>query len=295
MSGKKKTKLPPPPTVSLPELKQHTALTPLKAQPSKRQRRKNAKIRGSEARTVRTGGRRIFTSLYPLSTLDGKMLAGEAAIEGDFWVVADFIYPNLVDAVAQPFTIPIEVLGETHDWTPDALLSLEDGTQILVETKPLIFFSPADDENPTLDDGLDDFDDDRDEIEEDDDDPALVALAYLDAWKAAAAERGVKFLAMTEAEVRLEPRFYNAKVMHRAMGSPLRTEVRDIAIAALVEGPAELTVAEFSGHLGDHRLSALLIAAHLDQEGLVRIDRTNFWSPKSSIQNLISHNGPAAA
>lgn len=269
-----------------------TRLTPVKAQPSKRMRRRPEQIRGSEARAVRTRGRRIYTGAHPLSSLDGKMLVGEAAIEQDFWVVVDFIYPNLANASAQPFELDIEFLGEIRKWTPDALLTLADGTQILVETKPLKELQPG------TEAGDEDSDDDAD-----DDEPAAqwadqlepgtpaYARARLDAWTQAADALGLKFLAMSEVEVRTEPRFYNAQVMHRAMGAPLPETERDMALAFLAGGPETLTVAELSEHLGQYAPSALLFACWFDRLGYVRLDRTDFFSPRSRMINLLGQAG----
>lgn len=262
----------------LPDLP-HVPATP---EPSKAQARKHAKVRGTEARRVRRRGSRIRTGSHPLKVLDNKMLVGEAGTEKALWPVIDFLYPNLVEAAAQPFQLDISIFGVAHRWTPDALLTFPND-QLIIEVKPLRELQPVEPEDP-LDEPENPFGDDLpDGIT-----PTQYARARIKAWEDAAAAQGCRFLAISEAEVRLEPRFYNAQIWHRSNGSRMPPDIRDAAIEHLANSPAELTIGELAPAFGTYRGSALLFACELDRLGYLCLDRGDFFSPRTRLTNRLA-------
>lgn len=226
------------------------------------QRQKHVTIRGSAARTVRSRGRDIYTTDIPLTRLGNQVASGEGLLEGDAWTLLDFLYDDISDFVAQPFSVEIEVFGERHIWWPDALLRRA-GRPCLIEVKPLEEVHP---EEPQL---------------------AAFVSARFSAIEAACTNRGAEFMLLTEREIRLQPRHQNSQVMFRAITAHIPERVVWNAADILVELPRITSVLALFERLPDHGDSALLIACMLDRLGYVELDRTEPFCPTSVFTNSL--------
>lgn len=227
---------------------------------SKRQKRKHEILRGTEFREVRIRGKDIYTGMTPIIFPEGegksrtRMLGFEGLTEGDFWSVVNFTERNLQSAVAQPTKLPIEMFGEKRHWIPDGQLEFKDGRKRLVEIKGLKAVAVDADADPFK---------------------ARWVAEWLRAIEAAAHARGCEFALYTDADIRKEPRFYNAKMLARAQGSQIPDEALRVARVALGTLPSETTIRDLSEKIGSFRTSALMIACLLDRAGVIQIDRRN--------------------
>ena len=231
---------------------------------SKRQRRTHSLIRGAEARAIRFGPRDIYTGMVLVPQVD-KMLAAEGLIEFDFWQMIGFAWPDIVEAFAQPSPLVIKVLGEKHTWIPDAFIRRGNGDSILVECKPLMWAQPDPETNPEL---------------------AAYTPLVQRAMRTAAHSVGCQFHLMTENEVRMEPRFHNAKKMKRALAAQIPEPFVQAAFAVLECSPAEMIIAELAELLPAHTPYIVNLACVLDSRGIVRLDRRDFFDLKCRLHNL---------
>lgn len=230
-----------------------------------RQRRKHESIRGAASRTIRGRGRDIYTSDIPLSRLGNLMASGEGMLESDAWLVIDFAFDDLTGFVAQPFPIFIDIFGQRHKWTPDALLYRSE-QPIFVEVKPLEVVHPDPQKYP---------------------EKAAEAKARFAAMRLAATDYDAGFLLLTEVEVRVEPRFYNAQMMFRAINAHIPDSLVLKAADALASLPLDTTVSALSPALGEHSASTVLVACLLDRRNLVRLDRSAPFSTSSRLVNAL--------
>ncbi|WLA69179.1 TnsA endonuclease N-terminal domain-containing protein [Bradyrhizobium diazoefficiens] len=197
-----------------------------------------------------------------MTRLNGKLVSGDSLLELDALYVIDYD-GDFIDVVAQPFTMEIEVRGRTRRWTPDFLIKREDRQDDLVEVKILSWIYHKD--------------------------PAKAALALtrLDALKTACAQRGYSFVLLTEDEIRVEPRLYNARMAHRHNGSHVPKDYIVIGLSALAVAPATLTVREFAGLIAPiHPVHALGLAVRLERLGHLRFDRRTRYSLDSTISKI---------
>lgn len=236
---------------------------------AKRQSRKHELYRGTEFREVRIRSKDIYTGLVPLSFSaepgqpepDTKMLGNESLTEGDFWTVINFTEKRLANAWSQPMRIEVEILGRQRHWIPDALLVFNDGRRpLLVEVKQLSAVKIDREKDPER---------------------ALWVSAWHRALGRAAEARGCDFALYTDAEIRLEPRFYNSNVMARALSAQVPTAALQKAVGALADLPRPITVSTFAHRLGEYAKGALNIACVLDRLGYIQIDRSTPFRPQS--------------
>jgi hypothetical protein len=230
-----------------------------------RQKRKHESIRGSEARITRQAGASAYSGIVPLNVLKWATKAFESSIEGDFWVVLDFEMRDVIDARAQPGIVELEVLGKAEDWYPDMWVRRIGRKDLLVECKPAAMVHPDPEKYPA---------------------DALYMKARIAAMEASAQRHGMEFELFTELEIRVEPRFYNAKAMRRALSSHIPADAIAEVERKLIELPSVMTVLEFSRHLGPYAGTALNIACILDRMEAIALDRGAFFLPETSFRNL---------
>jgi hypothetical protein len=219
-------------------------------------------IKGAEARKVRTGREDHYVGDVPMTRLNGKLVSGDSLLEIDALLLIDYD-GNFEDVVAQPFTIEIKVGERVRRWTPDFHIVRTDRQDDLVEVKILSWLYHTD--------------------------PAKAALARkrLDAMTAACAQRGYSFMLLTEDEIRVEPRLYNAHMAHRHNGQLTPPSAIVLGLSALAAAPDTLTIRDFAELIAPlHPIHALGLAVRLERLGHVRIDRRSRYSFASIITKV---------
>ncbi|MFC7699455.1 TnsA endonuclease N-terminal domain-containing protein [Bradyrhizobium sp. GCM10028915] len=224
-------------------------------------------IKGAEARKIRTGRHDHYVGDVPMTRLNGKLVSGDSLLEIDALFLLDYD-GGFEDVVAQPFTIEIEVRGRLRRWTPDFLIVRKDSQDELVEVKILSWLYHSD---PTK---------------------AALARARLDALRSACSRRGFSFMLLTEDEIRVEPRLYNAHIAHRHNGPLVSPSSVVIGLSALAAAPATLTIKEFAHLIAPlHPIFGLGLAVRLERLGHIRIDRRTRYSLDSTITKVTEPHG----
>ncbi|CUT09715.1 hypothetical protein BF49_0795 [Bradyrhizobium sp.] len=239
-----------------------------RANPDSRWHRKTHHlIKGAVARKIRTGRHDHYVGDVPMTRLNGKLVSGDSLLEIDALFLLDYD-GGFEDVVAQPFTIEIEVRGRVRRWTPDFLIVRKDRQDELVEVKILSWLYHSD--------------------------PAKAALARarLDALRSACSRRGFSFMLLTEDEIRVEPRLYNAHIAHRHNGAHVPPSSIVIGLSALAAAPATLTINEFAHLIAPlHPIHGLGLAVRLERLGHIRIDRRTRYSLDSTITKVTENYG----
>jgi hypothetical protein len=216
-------------------------------------------IKGAEERKVRTGRRDHFVGDVPMTRLNGKLVSGESLLEIDALTVRDFD-GGFHDVIAQPFKTSLLVGSKERRWTPDFLFLNSCWAHEVVEVKMLSWLYHKD--------------------------PAKAALAKkrLEAMEAACAKLGFTFSLLTEDEIRVEPRLYNAKMAHRHCGPFVPESSIVLGLSALAAAPQTITIREFSNMIAPlHPIHGLGLAIKLERLGHVRIDRREKYSFSSTM------------
>lgn len=222
-------------------------------------------IKGAEARKIRTGRHDHYVGDVPMTRLNGKLVSGDSLLEIDALFLLDYD-GGFKDVVAQPFTIEIEVGSRTLRWTPDFLVVRKDRQDELIEVKVLSWLYHSD---PVK---------------------AALARARLDALKSACFRRGFSFMLLTEDEIRVEPRLYNAHISHRHNSALAPPSSIVIGLSALAVAPATLTIREFAHLIAPlHPVHGLGLAVRLERLGHIRIDRRTRYSLDSMITKVTEH------
>jgi len=215
----------------------------------------HALIKGAEVRKVRTGRRDHFVGDVPMTRLNGKLASGESLLEIDALHVVDAYDDNFTDVIAQPFTTTIVVVSRERRWTPDFLLRRPRSVDEVVEVKALSWLYHKDPEK------------------------ALLARKRIAAMKTACARRGYAFGLWTEDEIRVEPRLYNAKLVHRHCGPFVPSESILLALSALAAAPDSIAIRDFADLIAPiHPIHGLGLAIKLERLGHVRINRREEYS-----------------
>ena len=162
-----------------------------------------------------------------MTRLGGKVVAGESMLELDFLVVTDAFECDIVDVIAQPYSMSIYVQGRERNWTPDFLIIRSAGFAELVEVKHLSWLYHRVFEKRVL------------------------ARARLQAMAVAAGERNCKLRVLTEDEIRVQPRLANAKLIHRHCSPQINKPQLVAALTALARLPHDSDVSALQGALGD--------------------------------------------
>ncbi len=172
--------------------------------------------------------------------------------------------------------VPVSRLGgklvsaDSMKWTPDYLIKRKARYDEIVEVKILSWLYHAD--------------------------PAkrLFARERLRAMRAAAEERGCKFRLVTEDEIRVQPRLWNAMLVYRHCGPFLQQADLVSALAALSRAPNEGTVGTFGEILPEAlRRQALRLAIVLERLDHLVIDRSEKYSAFSRFTKTA--RGPSGA
>ena len=208
-----------------------------------RQMRKHGSLRGTEARFVRNAGATTYSGIRPISRLKNAVKGFESSTESDFWLMADMMMHDMVDAQSQPGKVQWIEDDRVQTWYPDGWFRRLMRKDLLAEIKPIAVACP-----------------DREKYPE----QAALMARRLAGIKWATESLGMEFALFTELEIRLEPRFHNAKTMRRAISSHIPSSVVEGVEAELSGMPCCMTVLEFSRHLGPYAGMALNIACLLD-------------------------------
>lgn|GEM_PF-6846538 len=235
--------------------------------PSKRQKRTHELVRGAETRAVRTRSKDIYTGDVPLTRLNGKLVSGEGLHEVLGWIVIEFLMDDMVAAYAQADMVKIFVFGKPTDWTPDVRIVRKDKPDLLIEVKPLEQVQPNEKTPPDLAAAM------REKVR--------ARQAYADA-------NGFDFLLLTDFEIRKEPRFHNAKVMFRALGSHIGEQAIADVFQQLHHFDEIGSVSDPADALPQYRNVMLMIACMLDRAGYIRLDREEFFHPGVEFENYLS-------
>lgn len=225
-------------------------------------------IKGAEARKVRTGREDHYVGDVPMTRLNGKLVSADSMLEFDALVIIDYD-GDFEDVVAQPFTINIQVGDRLRRWTPDFRIVRKDRRDDLVEVKILSWLYHKD--------------------------PAKAAIARkrLDAMTSASETHGYSFMLLTEDEIRVEPRLYNANMAHRHNGQLTPNSSIVIGLSALAIAPETLTIRDFAALIAPlHPIQGLGLAVRLERLGHIRIDRRSRYSFDSVISKIVNGKGP---
>jgi hypothetical protein len=221
-------------------------------------------IKGAEERKVRTGRRNNFVGDVPMTRLNGKLVSGESLLEIDALTVRDFD-GGFHDVIAQPFKTTLSVGSKTRRWIPDFLFLNNSRADEVAEVKMLTWLYHKDPEK------------------------AALAKRRLDAMEAACTKLGFSFTLLTEDEIRVEPRLYNAKMVQRHCGPLVPQSSIVIALSALAAAPDTITIREFSNMIAPlHPIHGLGLAVKLERLGHVRIDRREKYSFSSTMTKTIA-------
>lgn len=207
-------------------------------------------LRGSEVRRVRTRSRRSYTGDVPMTRIGRKLVSGESMLELDFLLVADDVMSDLLDVVAQPFELSLQIAVKRHGWVPDFLISRRASLPTVVEVKTEEELHPK---NP---------------------EKFRAIRARTVAMRTAAQNAGYAFGLVTEREVRVQPRLSNASLVHRSM-SPFYTAAEDLAAdIALAKLDSDTSVPALARVLPPGlRPFALPLALRLERRSMLRFDR----------------------
>jgi hypothetical protein len=238
--------------------------------PSKRQRRTHELLRGAETRPVRIRSKDIYTGDVPMARANGKLVSGEGFTEILAWIVLEFHVEDMVGAFAQTDKTRIRMFGVKHDWTPDGEIKRRLDRDLLFEVKTLEAIQPGPDTLPAI---------------------AAVMRERFRSMAAEAERQGKDFLLLTEHEVRMEPRFHNAKMMFRALASNIGDDVLDAVRYVLHDMEEVLSVRDLADAVPALRSSMLLVACLLDRCGDIRLDRRNFFGTECEFENYLSSAG----
>jgi hypothetical protein len=117
-------------------------------------------------------------------------------------------------------------------------------------------------------------------------DPEKAALAKrrLDAIEAACTKLGFSFTLLTEDEIRVEPRLYNAKMVQRHCGPLVPQSSIVLALSALAAAPDTIMIREFGNMIAPlHPIHVLGLTVKLERLGHVRIDRREKYTFSSTM------------
>lgn len=235
------------------------------AKESRWKRKTHSLIKGAEARKIRTGRHDHYVGDVPMTRLNGKLVSGDSLLEMDALFVLDYD-GGFEDVIAQPFKIEIDVRGRVRSWTPDFLIIRKDRQDELVEVKILSWLYHKDASK------------------------AALARARLEALRSACSHRGFSFMLLTEDEIRVEPRLYNAHIAHRHNGGHIPPSFIVAGLSALAAAPATLTIRDFAHLIAPlHPVHSLGIAVRLERLGHIRIDRRTRYSLASTITKVGAH------
>lgn len=207
-------------------------------------------LRGSEVRRVRTRSRRSYTGDVPMTRIGRKLVSGESMLELDFLLVADDVMSDLVDVVAQPLELSLQIAGRRHRWVPDFLISRRTSIPTIVEVKT------------------------EEKLHPEDSAKCSAIRARTEAMRTAAENAGYGFGLVTEREVRVQPRLSNAGLVHRSM-SPFYTPAEDLAAdIALGSLDSDTSVPALARALPQElRPFALPLALRLERRSMLGFNR----------------------
>jgi hypothetical protein len=195
-----------------------------------------------------------------MTRLNGKLVSGDSLLEIDALHVVDAYDDNFTDVIAQPFTTTIVVLSRERRWTPDFLLRRRRSRDEVIEVKALSWLYHKDPEKASL------------------------ARKRIAAMRSACSLQGYAFGLWTEDEIRVEPRLYNAKLVHRHCGPFVPNEDILLALSALARAPDSFTIRDFADLIAPiHPIHGLGLAIKLQRLGHVRINRREKYSFASII------------
>jgi hypothetical protein len=197
---------------------------------------------------------------HPVARSGGKLVQCESLLELDALMMLDAFDRTITNVESQPVSLDYRHDGKFRKWTPDFLIVRAGVKPELVEVKALKRLYP--------------------------DDPLARAdaLQRFKALEDAAERGGFRFRLLTEAEIRVQPALYNARLLCRH--SPLRNNP-----ALVLRGRTALlslkdhTIASFQEELGPD-VDAFALGIAMDWLGHAQLDRRSRFSRASTFRPL---------
>lgn len=196
-----------------------------------------------------------------MTRLNQKLIGARSLLALDFLTVTDAFTRDITSIVDQPAALIVNVRGEAKEWEPDYAIAHKDGRRDLVMVRTVEWLMKCDANHSAW------------------------MRDFVDAMTHAAKRAGYGFRLVTEEQIRIQPRFSNAKLLRRHL-VPYRFPDGEIAaIDALTDLPKESSVAELQARLGN-RFDAFVLALRLDWLGHLDMDRrTPFRRTSSFVKN----------
>lgn len=189
--------------------------------------------------------------------LEQKLIGARSLLALDFLTVIDAFTKDIASIVDQPAALTVNVRGEAKEWEPDYAIAHKDGRRDLVMVRTVGWLMKRDP------------------------DYAAWMRDFVDAMTRAAKRAGYGFRLVTEEQIRIQPRFSNAKLLRRHVVSYRSSDGEIAAIDALADLPGKSSVAELQAQLGD-RFDAFVLALRLDWLGHLDMDRRTPFRRTSS-------------
>lgn len=197
---------------------------------------------------------------HPVARAGGKLVQCESLLELDALMMLDAFDRAINNVESQPVAVKYRHDGRFRKWTPDFLIERTGVKPELVEVKTLKRLYPTD---PFA---------------------CADALQRFKALEDAAERGGFKFRLLTEAEIRVQPALYNAKLLCRH--SPLRNNAALILRGRdALRSMAEPSIVEFQEKLGPD-VDAFALAIAMDWLGHAQLDRRSRFSRASTFRPL---------
>ncbi|WP_082735272.1 MULTISPECIES: TnsA endonuclease N-terminal domain-containing protein [Hyphomicrobiales] len=214
----------------------------------------------SKRRNVIPYSRDGYRGEHPVARSDGRLVQCESLLELDALMMLDAFDRNIVNVESQPFIVKYRHDGRFRKWTPDFMIVRTGVKPELVEVKTLKHLYPAD---PLA----------RAETAE-----------RFKALKDATEQKGFKFRLLTEAEIRVQPALYNAKLLCRHSSLRHNTALIIRGRDAL-RSMADPSVNGFQTALGPD-VDGFSLAIVMDWLGHALMDRRSRFSRTSTLLPL---------
>lgn len=182
-----------------------------------------------------------------MTRLAQKLVGARSLLALDYLTLVDAFTHDLTGMDDAPPELPLVVRGKTKKWSADYEMSKSDGTRTFVMVRTVEWMQGKNEE--------------RGEFRRD----------LLDAMKLASERAGRQFMLVTENEIRVQWRLYNARLVQRHVVPYRALNDELVAFEALQELPEESSIAALQERIGN-RFDALVLAVRLHWWGRLKLD-----------------------